>query len=393
MIVNKNKGDVNMAIYHATAKIIGRSSGRSSVAAAAYRSGEYIHNERDGISHDYTHKKDIAYKEIMLPENAPEWVNNREKLWNEVEKIENRKDSQTAREFEVALPNELNREEQISLVRDYVKENFVDRGMVADICLHDKEDGNPHAHVLLTTRRIDENGFKQKERDWNKKEILEQWREDWANKTNIALEKAGREERIDHRSYATQGIEKIPTIHEGSIARAIEQKMIEQGLEPHSERGDINREIRKQNIELAKINEQVISLVKYREEKKQQPEIQYKEISVADMRNNFEIMRDKLREENIIKTKEIAELEKQRNINNNKDIDKKIDTIQEYRKELRNQSIFAMENIDNLSKLLPTQKIRYSLKNGHIERESLQKEITEQVKIIERNTINRGIER
>ena len=145
-----------MAIYHLSIKIISRGKGKSAVAAASYRSGEKIKNEYDGIVHDFTRKGGIAHTEILLPRNAPQEFVSRSVLWNSVEKIEKSKNSQLAREIEIALPKELSREKQIELVRKYVKENFVKVGMCADVALHDKNDGNPHAHILLTMRPLNE---------------------------------------------------------------------------------------------------------------------------------------------------------------------------------------------------------------------------------------------
>lgn len=147
-----------MAIYHCSVKIISRSSGRSSVGAAAYRAGDKLLNERDGVIHDYTKKKGIVYNEVMLPDNAPHAYKNREILWNAVEKIEKDITAQTAREIEVALPKELSKDEQINLLRNYVRNSFTSVGMCADISLHDKKDGNPHAHIMLTMRPINEHG-------------------------------------------------------------------------------------------------------------------------------------------------------------------------------------------------------------------------------------------
>ena len=154
-----------MAIYHLSIKIISRGKGKSAVAASAYRSGEKIKNEYDGIVHDFTRKGRIAHTEILLPENAPQEFLDRGTLWNSVEKIEKSKNSQLAREIEVALPKELDREKQIELIREYVKENFVKVGMCADIALHDKNDGNPHCHILLTMRPLNE------DKTWGAKSI------------------------------------------------------------------------------------------------------------------------------------------------------------------------------------------------------------------------------
>lgn len=147
-----------MAIYNLHTKIISRSKGKSSVGASAYRSGEKLHNKRDGLEHDYIRKKGVVYKEILALINAPKWVTNREQLWNEVEKIEKSKNSQLAREIDLALPIELNLEKQIDLLRKYVQDTFVNKGMVADFVIHDKKDGNPHAHIMLTMRPFNENG-------------------------------------------------------------------------------------------------------------------------------------------------------------------------------------------------------------------------------------------
>jgi len=212
-----------MAIYHLHAQIIKRSAGRSSVAAAAYRAGEKLHNEYDGITHDYTRKSGVVHSEIMLPQNAPKEFQNRPILWNAVEKSEKRKDSQTAREIDIALPVEFDLQEQIELVRDYIKDNFVDKGMCADFAIHDKQDGNPHAHIMLTTREVSAKGFEGKNRDWNKTELLEQWRESWADICNERLQEKGLVERIDHRTLKAQGIDREPTIHIGAIAKAMEK--------------------------------------------------------------------------------------------------------------------------------------------------------------------------
>ena len=244
-----------MAIYHHSTQVISRKSGQSACASAAYRSAEKLYNERDGITHDYGRKDGVVHSEILAPENAPDWATNREKLWNEVEKAEKRVDSQLAREVNIALPTELNREEQIKLVTDYAKENYVDRGMVADVCVHDKGDGNPHAHIMLTLRDIDRDGFGKKNRGWNEHSLATEYRKNWAEKVNHELEKRGHEQRIDHRSYKEQGIEQIPTIHEGAIARKIDSRENQIG-----DRCEINRKIAKENRLLVQLNRQEILL-------------------------------------------------------------------------------------------------------------------------------------
>lgn len=200
-----------MAIYRFSAAIISRAKGRSSVAAAAYRSGAELVDERTGAVHDYTRKSDIQHSEIMAPEGAPDWSLDRPALWNAVEAVERRKDAQLAREVQLALPRELDADRQIALLRGFVREEFVARGMVADFSLHDHigSDGQPqpHAHVMLTMRSIDETGFGLKVREWNSDELLVHWREQWAYQANAQLAEAGEEVRIDHRTLAAQRAE------------------------------------------------------------------------------------------------------------------------------------------------------------------------------------------
>ena len=274
-----------MAIYHLCIKIISRGKGKSAVAASAYRSGEKIKNEYDGIVHDFTRKGGIAHTEILLPQNAPQAFLDRGTLWNSVEKIEKSKNSQLAREIEIALPKELNREKQIELVREYVKENFVKVGMCADIALHDKNDGNPHAHILLTMRPLnedktwgakskkeyilDENGEKVKLKngnyktrkintvDWNEQDKAEHWRKAWGDITNKYLEENSIQKKVDHRSYQRQGIEQIPTIHLGVSATQMEKKGIA------TDRGNINREIKHQNMILREISRRIKALMRW----------------------------------------------------------------------------------------------------------------------------------
>jgi Ti-type conjugative transfer relaxase TraA len=199
-----------LAIYHLTAKIVQRAKGQSAVAAAAYRSGSLLHEETTGITHDYTRKRGIAHAEILAPEGAPNWVFDRQTLWNTVEAAEKRKDAQVAREIEIGLPVELSRNEQIALLRDYARREFVAKGMIVDIGVHLDNPHNPHAHILLTTRTLTADGFGPKERSWNDKRHLLQWRSGWADITNEHLAEAGLGVRIDHRSYAEQRLELIP---------------------------------------------------------------------------------------------------------------------------------------------------------------------------------------
>ena len=200
-----------MAIYHFSAKIVSRQSGRTALGAAAYRSGERLQQDGiGGVLHDYSRKSGVVHKEILAPDNAPEWARNRVQLWNEIDRIELRKDAQLAREVEVALPVELGLREQVELLRGFVQAQFVARGMVADIAIHHDNPQNPHAHVMLTLREIGPDGFGDKDRDWNQKPLLREWREAWAAAVNEQLVMGGHEARVDHRSFREQGIELVP---------------------------------------------------------------------------------------------------------------------------------------------------------------------------------------
>ena len=307
--------------------MVSRGAGRSAAAAAAYLSCSRIYNDYDGVQHDYTRKQGLVWQRVFLPPQAsPEWQD-REKLWNAVEAAEKAKDSRLAREFVVALPIELNQEQQISLIEKFVQEQFVADGMCADAAIHDTDGHNPHAHILLTVRPLDEKGqwqyktekeylcvrngeeqgftaaeFLKAQKEgwekqyhykvgrkkvymapsaadaqglvradkhpkssrygrqnpitlrWNGEEQLLQWRESWAAAANLALEQAGHEERIDHRSNAARGLEEAPTIHEGVAARAMERKGIT------SDRCKLNRQIKADNALLCQLKAELQKL-------------------------------------------------------------------------------------------------------------------------------------
>lgn len=315
-----------MAIYHLEAKMVSRGAGRSAVAAAAYLSCSRLLNEYDGVQHDYTRKQGLVWQQVFLPAAAPAEWQNREILWNAVEENEKTKDSRLAREFVVALPIELSKAQWERLLSDFVSDTFVSDGMCADVAIHDPypPGHNPHAHILLTVRPLDEKGkwqyktekeylcvkngkeqgftaaeFKQAQADgwekqyqykvgkkkvymvpssaqaqgyervskypkstkygrqnpiserWNSEEQLVFWRKAWADVTNLHLERAGQEERIDHRSHAERGLEEQPTIHEGVIARALEKKGIV------SDRCELNRQIKADNALLRELKAQM----------------------------------------------------------------------------------------------------------------------------------------
>jgi len=225
-----------MAIYHFSAKVISRAAGSSAVAAAAYRSADRLHDERLGRSHDFSNKAGVVHSEVLLPEGAPEQWCDREKLWNDVEAAELRKDAQLAREIEFAIPREMTQEQGIELARDFVQAEFVDGGMIADLNVHWDigADGlaRPHAHVMLTMReiRVGEDGsaeFGAKVRDWNRTELLSHWREAWAEHVNTRLAELDIDARVDHRTLEAQGIDLEPQHKIGPAA----SRMAAEGLE------------------------------------------------------------------------------------------------------------------------------------------------------------------
>ncbi|HFP4057430.1 TPA: MobQ family relaxase [Escherichia coli] len=194
-----------MAIFHLDFKIVKRSEGMTSVAKAAYHARTRITDDRIGETFDFSHRTDLHGHIILAPVSAPSHiVESSSTLWNEVEKVERQNNGQTARYFDVAIPVELNNDDKKKLVVEYCQKNFVDKGMIADIAFHDLDNKNPHAHVMLTLKTIGPEGFGKKERSWNDKKIMIQWRESWATMSNSYLEAAGSEERIDHRSLRTQ---------------------------------------------------------------------------------------------------------------------------------------------------------------------------------------------
>ena len=316
-----------MAIYHLEAKVVSRGAGRSAVAASAYLSCSRLYNDYDGIQHDYTKKQGLVWQEVFLPEYAPQEWKDREQLWNAVEEVETAKDSRLAREFVVALPIELSREEQIELLQEFIQEQFLPDGMCADAAIHDTDGHNPHAHILLTVRPLDKQGkwqyktekeylcmkngeergftaaeFRAAQNEgwekqypykvgkkkvymtpsaaeaqglvradkhpkstrygrqnpiserWNSEEQLTAWRAAWADVSNRCLERAGREERIDHRSNAARGLDEQPTIHEGVTARALERKGI------IADRCEINRQIKVDNALLRELKAEIKKL-------------------------------------------------------------------------------------------------------------------------------------
>jgi Ti-type conjugative transfer relaxase TraA len=210
-----------LAIYHLTAKVISRARGQSIAAAAAYRSGSMLRDERYGLTHNYTRDRPAAHTEIMSPPGAPAWVQHRETLWNRVEAAERRKDAQLARAIEIGLPVELSATETVALVRDYIAQEFVSKGMIADFSIRLNGANNPQVHILLTLREAAASGFGPKMRHWNRKSNLMEWRSAWAERANQHLARAGHVVRIDHRTLEAQQSELMPgrNVGIGSAAR------------------------------------------------------------------------------------------------------------------------------------------------------------------------------
>ena len=286
---------MTIALFHFHVTQIKRSAGQSAVAAAAYRSGEKLHSEYYGEDSDYTRKGGVICSEILLPPQAPPSFSDRETLWDAVEKVERGKRAQLAYSFDIALQNEFSMQENIELARHFLLEQCVSRGMVADYAIHqpDKKDGgiqNPHFHVMCPIRPIEPDGKwgnkqrreyvldEQGERirdeagnyvfnavpttDWGKPETLEFWREQWAQLCNTGFAEKGLDCSIDHRSYERQGVEQIPTQHEGPTVRAMEAKGI------RTNKGDLNRWIRKTNAMFREAKQKIAALIDWLKEVK-----------------------------------------------------------------------------------------------------------------------------
>lgn len=272
-----------MPCPHFSITIAKRSENKSAVAGAAYQSGERLFSEYDQKVKDYTGKKEVVHSEILLPPNAPEEYRDRATLWNAVEKVENQWNSQLARRMVIAIPKEISPDQHARLIREYCQEQFVSKGMCADFSIHDKGDGNPHAHVMLTMRAIgedgkwlpksrkvydlDENGqriklpsgnwksHKEDTVDWNDRKHAEIWRHEWEVAANEYLEANNRPERLEMRSYERQGIDRIPTVHLGPEAAGLERKGI------RTNKGDLNREISRTNRLKAALKKTIRSLI------------------------------------------------------------------------------------------------------------------------------------
>ena len=276
-----------MALFHFTVDQMKRSEGQSAIASAAYRSGERLYSEYYGEYSDYTRKGGVICSDILLPSHAPPEFADRQTLWNAVELVERGKKAQLAYSFEIALQNEFTIEENIALARQFLLDNFVSRGMTVDVAFHEKEteDGglpNPHFHFLCPMRpmnpdgtwgfkqhrvyRLDEDGNRIRDQngkflfdavpttDWGSPETLEHWRKAWADVCNAKFEEKGLDVRIDHRSYLRQGVDLLPTVHEGAAVRAMEKKGI------RTEKGEFNRWIKATNAVIRDIKKKIALL-------------------------------------------------------------------------------------------------------------------------------------
>lgn len=256
-----------MAIFHLSAKTVSRGKGQSAIAKAAYNARDKIRDEQTGELKNYARFSEVVYSAIFAPKDAPAWTRDRQTLWNEVERGEKRKDAQLSREITLGLPHELTADQRRQLLTDFVREQFVRPGMVADVNIHAPggkgDDRNHHAHILLTMREIGPDGFGPKVREWNSRERLEKWREAWERTQNRYLERHGHAARVDRRTLEAQGIDREPTTHLGPQAFAMEQR---KGME--TERGAIYRdsgftgqqETAKLKRELAAVTRQIAAL-------------------------------------------------------------------------------------------------------------------------------------
>ena len=280
-----HQGVMPIPCPHFKITIVKRSQGQSAVAGAAYQSGERLFSEYDQKTKFYNKKKELVHAEIMLPSHAPPGYADRATLWNAVEAVENQWNSQLARRIVLALPIEVPKEQYLSMIKEFCQEQFVSKGMIADFAIHDKGDGNPHAHILLTLRAMDEHGkwlpkarkvydldengeriqlpsgnwkcHKENTVDWNDQKYAEVWRHSWEVVTNRYLEAAGRPERVDLRSFERQGVQQIPTVHLGSAAHQMEKRGVETFL------GNLNRDIRAANSLMQSIRSTIRGLQRW----------------------------------------------------------------------------------------------------------------------------------
>lgn len=248
-----------MAIYHLRVKVITRMKGNSAVSAAAYRSGEVLRSDREGITKRSGKRQRVIHKEILAPRRSPSWVMDREKLWNAVERAEVREDAQLSREFEIALMHELSLAQNLAWLRQWARAELVSHGLIVDLNVHYGSHGikgeNDHAHLMTTMRPLNGSSFGKKARHLNSKAQLERWRRTSAEYANRALKRAGFQARVDHRSLAKQGLNRYPTIHLGLRSTALEKKGV------RTPRGDENRRRAQENSRIAGLEAELAQLL------------------------------------------------------------------------------------------------------------------------------------
>ena len=382
-----------MPCPHYRIKISTRSKSPPTTAQAAYQSGERLYDERTHRTKSYTEKRGIVFTEIMLPDNAPREYADRNTLWNAVEKAETNWNAQTARRFEIALPKELPLETGIEMIREHCREQFVSRGMIADIAVHDPDPPghNPHAHVMLTMRAMDENGrWLPKSRreyeldedgnrikdengkwkfrkvfttDWDDRGNAELWRQAWEDIQNRYLEQADRPERISMKSYERQGIDQIPTVHMGPAVTAMERRGIETNI------GNLNREIKKTNALIAAIKRAINKIREWITEVKEaiiEIDMQPKEVMLVDLLiQRFNERKEERREtwnsaygqqrgaiKDLQRFADITAYMRENNIRSVADLDNRLEEISAAEQPTRNQMKSIRSKISRVERLL-----------------------------------------
>ena len=348
-----------MALYHFSVKQVSRGKGQTVVNSAAYISGQKLYNDYYGQVHDYTRKSGVMFTEILKPDYVPERLSDRETLWNEVERAEKGKRAQLAYSFDIALQNELTLEENIQLAREFCQEQFVARGMIVDLAVHDGEEpDNPHFHVLAPIRPFTEEGIwgnKQKREyvldeegnrikdakgkyvfnavsttGWNDPELLKEWRKAWTEKVNDKFRECHMAARIDHRSYKEQGIDLIPTIHEGYEVRAMEKKGIKTII------GELNRAIRQFNQMFISLKESIQWMKTAYEEMKMELDRRQQNPTLLESLQDYY---DKKTQNSPKLSNFYAEMERR---------GKKISNLQEFAKSINYLQVHNIETMDDL---------------------------------------------
>jgi len=390
-----------MPCPHYRIKISTRRKGHSAVAQAAYQSGERLFDERTNRTKYYRDKRGIIYTEIMLPANAPPKYADRNTLWNAVETVENNWNSQLARRFEIALPKELSMEQKVALIREHCFEQFVSKGMIADIAIHDPDppNHNPHAHIMLTMRPMDEHGRwmekahreyildengdrirdakgKWKFRkvptvDWNEHSNCEIWRHAWEVTQNRYLKAAGRSERVNMKSYARQGIDRIPTVHMGPAVTAMERRGIMTNI------GNLNRDIRAANKLMDVLKRTIIRLIGWLDEIRQaitEIDIQPKEVPLVDLlvQSFEESITDRhgrkiTTQGEADRFKAVVSYMREHDVHTVEDLDARLTELNESGMPVRNQIRHLSSRIGNIEKLIEHGDRRASLETVHNE--------------------------